>query len=131
MCVFCEIIKGNIPSKKIYEDESVVAILDISQATVGHTLIMPKDHFANLYEIDEETLKHLISVSKKLAIHYKNVDPQIVGVNLLNNNEEAAGQSVMHYHMHLIPRYKNDDLKIEFTSHQEDLDAIESKFKLA
>ena len=130
MCVFCEIIKGNIPSKKIYEDDKVLAILDISQATKGHTLIMPKDHFANLYEIDEETLKHLISVSKKLACHYKKIDENILGINILNNNEEAAGQSVMHYHMHLIPRYQDDDLKIKFTEHKLDLDEVEKQFKL-
>jgi len=130
MCVFCEIIKGNIPSKKIYEDDQVVAILDISQATLGHTLVMPKNHYANLYEIDDNTLSHLIKVTKMIAKHYKEVDPTIEGINLLNNNEEAAGQSVMHYHMHILPRRKNDDLLIQFKEHQYDLDDICNKLKI-
>jgi len=130
MCIFCEIIKGNIPSKKIYEDDKVLAILDISQATLGHTLVMPKEHFANLYDIDSETLAHLIKIVKKIALHYKKIDDTIEGINLLNNNEEAAGQSVMHFHMHILPRRKNDDLEVKFQEHQFDLDEICSKFKL-
>ena len=129
MCVFCEIIKGNIPSAKIYEDDKVLAILDISQATPGHTLVMPKEHYENLYEIDQDVLKHLIGVVKKIASHYKEVDSSILGINLLNNNEEAAGQSVMHYHMHILPRYEHDDLTIKFLEHKLDLNALAQKLK--
>ena len=130
MCVFCSIIKGDIPSRKIYEDDKVLAILDISQATLGHTLVMPKEHFENLYDIDENTLAHLIKVVKKIAKHYKQVDSNILGINLLNNNELQAGQSVMHYHMHILPRYKDDNLKIEFTDNSKGIDLAELQSKL-
>ena len=130
MCVFCEIIKGNIPSKKIYEDNDVLAILDISQATVGHTLVLPKNHYENLYDIDEEVLAKIVKTAKKIAKHYKEVDSSIEGINLLNNNEETAGQSVMHYHMHVLPRRKNDDLQIKFQEHQLDLDNLQKKYQL-
>ena len=132
MCVFCEIIKGNIPSKKIYEDDKVLAILDISQATKLHTLVMPKEHYENIFDIDEDTLAHLIKVVKKIANHYQKTNPEILGINLLNNNNEAAGQSVMHYHMHILPRYKNDNLKIEFTDNSAsiNIDELENQYKI-
>ena len=132
MCVFCEIIKGNIPSKKIYEDDKVLAILDISQATKLHTLVMPKEHYENIFDIDSDTLAHLIKVVKMIANHYKEMNPEILGINLLNNNNEAAGQSVMHYHMHILPRYKNDNLKIEFTDNSASIDLaeLENQYKI-
>ena len=125
MCVFCEIIKGNIPSKKIYEDDKVLAILDISQATRGHTLIMPKQHYENLFEIDNETLAHLITAAKKISTHYMEKDKNILGINLLNNNGTQAGQSVMHYHMHILPRYKDDNLDISFVDNSKNIDLDE------
>ena len=132
MCVFCEIIKGNIPSKKIYEDDKVLAILDISQATKLHTLVMPKEHYENIFDIDSDTLAHLIKVVKGIANHYEEMNPEILGINLLNNNNEAAGQSVMHYHMHILPRYKNDNLKIEFTDNSASIDLaeLENQYKI-
>ena len=100
MCVFCEIINGNIPSKKVYEDDDVLAILDISQATEGHTLVLPKKHFDNILEIDKETLSSVIEVvrvlSKKLI---KNLNAE--GCNVLNNCGEVSGQSVNHLHFHI------------------------------
>ena len=131
MCVFCEIIKGNIPSKKIYETEDVLAILDISQATPGHTLVMPKVHYDNLYEIDPIILNEVIRATQKIAMHYKNVDRNIIGINLLNNNEPGAGQSVMHYHMHILPRFKTDNLEIKFTdnSGNTDLAYLQRKYQ--
>ncbi len=118
-CIFCKIINKEIPSKIIYEDDLVIAILDLSQATYGHTLVMPKKHYANIYEIDNDTLAHLIKVVKELAIKLKN-KLHADGINILNNNDEAAGQTVMHYHIHILPRYKNDDLNINFTDHSKD-----------
>lgn len=118
-CIFCKIINKEIPSKIVYEDDLVIAILDLSQATYGHTLVMPKKHYANIYEIDDDTLAHLIKVVKELAIKLKN-KLHADGINILNNNAEAAGQTIMHYHIHILPRYKNDDLNISFTDHSKD-----------
>lgn len=120
MCIFCKIINGDIPSKKVYEDDDVLAILDISQATKGHTLVLPKKHYANLLEIPTEEYIKVMTRAKELAgkISAKlNAD----GCNILNNCKEAAGQTVMHYHVHIIPRYNNDDLKIEFTDHSKNI----------
>ena len=117
MCVFCEIVKGNIPSYKVYEDDVCIAILDISQATIGHTLVIPKKHFKNIFELDEETAMHLFKVvtnlSKKIS-KALNVD----NMNILNNNGALAGQSVDHFHIHIIPRYKDDNLEIKFSSNK-------------
>ncbi|MBO4218411.1 MAG: HIT family protein [Erysipelotrichaceae bacterium] len=123
MCLFCEIIEGNIPSKKVYEDDQVLAILDISQATRGHTLVMPKQHFRNIYDIDPQTLAHLIEVVRKLAIQITE-KTGAAGCNILSNNNEAAGQSVMHLHFHIIPRYPEDDWQFPTPSHDYDLDEI-------
>ena len=120
MCVFCKIIEGAIPSYKIYEDEKCLAILDISQATLGHTLVLPKKHFDDIFDIDEETVMHLAKIVNKIAKHYAKVLPDIAGINILNNNREKAGQTVMHYHIHIIPRYLNDDLvDMKFTDHSQ------------
>ena len=117
MCVFCEIVKGNIPSYKVYEDDVCIAILDISQATIGHTLVIPKKHFKNIFELDEETAMHLFKVitnlSKKIS-KALNVD----NMNILNNNGALAGQSVDHFHIHIIPRYEKDNLEIKFSSNK-------------
>lgn len=125
MCIFCEIIKGNIPSKKIYEDDNTLAILDISQATKGHTLILPKKHYANMLEIDDNDLKNVISTAKKVT-NMINAAYKPLGFNILNNCGEAAGQTVMHYHMHVIPRYADDKLVLKFedNSNKFDLDQI-------
>lgn len=131
MCVFCKIISGEFNSCKIYEDEKVLAILDLSQATYGHTLVMPKTHYENIFDLDEEVAKHLFSVVKKISNHYKEVIPTLKGINLLNNNNEAAGQTVMHYHMHIIPRYEDDDLvNMQFTEHKLNLEEICTNLKI-
>ena len=125
MCIFCKIINGEIPSKKVYEDDYVVAILDISQATKGHTLVLPKKHFSNLLEIDNVYYLMVMMVVKELSAKIVN-NLGAEGVNILNNCGEAAGQTVMHFHVHIIPRYKDDDLKIEFTNHSLDLEEIKN-----
>ena len=131
MCVFCKIASGEFSSHKIYEDEKVLAILDLSQATKGHTLVIPKKHYENIFDLDEETSKHLFNVVRKISKHYKETDKNIVGINLLNNNGPKAGQTVMHYHMHILPRYENDDLEnMHFTEHKLDLAEICSELKI-
>jgi len=126
MCIFCKIINGEIPSKKIYEDEDIVAILDISQATKGHTLVLPKKHFANILEIEDyEYLKVMDRVKDLASVITKTFNAS--GVNILNNCGETAGQTVMHFHVHIIPRYENTDVKIEFTSHEYNLDEIQKE----
>mgnify|MGYP000550289244 CR=1 FL=1 len=104
-CIFCKIAGGDIPSSTVYEDEQFRVLLDLSPATKGHALILPKQHYANIFEIDENILRDLIVLAKKVASAMKetlNCD----GVNIVQNNGEAAGQTVFHFHMHIIPRYK-------------------------
>lgn len=116
MCVFCNIIEGKIPSSKIYEDDDVLAILDISQAIKGHTLVMPKKHYENILQIPEDDYIKVMSKVKKIAqVILKAFDAK--GLNILNNCNEVSGQTVMHFHVHIIPRYNTDDIQIKFTDH--------------
>lgn len=128
MCVFCNIIQGIWDSKKIYEDDDVIAILDLSQATYGHTLVIPKKHFKNILEVDDETYNKVMKVVKDVC-HLLNKKLYPKGFNILNNCNEVAGQTVDHFHVHIIPRYDESDLKIEFTDHSKtiDLDQVLSK----
>ena len=131
MCVFCKIISGEYSSSKIYEDDKVLAILDLSQASYGHTLVMPKAHHENIFDLDDETAKHLFGVVKKISNHYQTVIPNLKGINLLNNNGSKAGQVVMHYHMHIIPRYDDDDLvDMKFTEHKLNLSEVCDNLKI-
>ncbi len=111
-CVFCKIISGEIPTNKVYEDENIVAILDISQATKGHTLIVAKKHYKNLYDIDENVAADIFRVIPKLANALKNAFHPI-GLNVLINTEKPL-QTVFHFHVHLIPRYPHDGVEIDF-----------------
>ncbi|MGM9971019.1 MAG: HIT family protein [Anaeroplasmataceae bacterium] len=120
MCVFCNIISGVWSSKKVYEDEDVIAILDLSQQTIGHTLVIPKKHYENILELPEELLNKVMTIAKKLCLLYKdklNCD----GFNIVNNCNEVAGQTVMHFHLHIIPRYKDDNSKLLFVNNISDL----------
>jgi histidine triad (HIT) family protein len=110
-CIFCKIINGDIPSYKIYEDENVLAFLDITQGTKGHTLVIPKKHVKNVYELDEETASQLFKVVPKIANALKKAFNPI-GLNIVNNNEQPL-QAVFHYHLHLIPRYQEDNVVIK------------------
>lgn len=107
-CIFCSIIKGDIPCAKVYEDEHVLAFLDLSQVTKGHTLVIPKVHKENVYELTPDIAKHIFEVMPKIANAIK-AEYNPIGLNILNNNGEHAGQSVFHFHMHLIPRYGKGD----------------------
>lgn len=116
-CIFCKIAAGEIPSATLYEDEEFRVILDLGPAAKGHALILPKAHYANLYEIPEETAAKAMKLAKKMAeamTKALNCD----GFNLVQNNGEVAGQTVFHFHMHLIPRYKGDGAGITWTPGQ-------------
>ena len=125
-CIFCKIANGEIPSRTIQENNMFRVVLDVGPATRGHALILPKEHAKNLYDLPEETTMETLKIAKAVAIKMKeklNCD----GVNLVQNNEEAAGQTVFHFHMHVIPRYENDGQKIGWKPGQpsgEELDAI-------
>ena len=110
-CIFCKIANGEIPSTTLYEDEDFRVILDLGPATRGHALLLPNNHFANLFELDDETAQKAILVAKKMAGKMKDA-LGADGFNLVQNNGEAAGQTVFHFHMHLIPRYENDNAGI-------------------
>ncbi len=125
-CIFCKIAAGEIPSKTIYEDDDFRVILDLGPATKGHALILPKEHYANLYELPEETAKKVICLAKKMAM-VMTEKLHADGFNLVQNNGEVAGQTVFHFHMHLVPRYKGDGQTIGWKPGKpsdEDLEAI-------
>lgn len=130
-CVFCKIANKDIPGKIVYEDDICLAFLDLSQTTDGHTLVIPKSHYKNILDVDDKTLSHLIKITKKLAnIIVTNLNAQ--GANILTNANEIAGQTVMHFHIHIIPRYDQaDQIEIRFTdrSEQVNLDNILNKIK--
>ena len=107
-CVFCKIVKGELPSAKVFENEHVLAFLDLSQVTKGHTLIIPKVHKENLFELTPEIAKNIFEVAPTIANALKETY-QPIGLNAVNNNGEKAGQSVFHFHLHLIPRYGEGD----------------------
>lgn len=117
MCIFCKIAEGQIPSYKIYEDELCLAFLDLSQSNIGHTLIVPKQHFDNIITIDNELAGHLFSVTSKLTKAISKA-LNINDFNILNNCGEIAGQSVHHFHIHIIPRKLNDNIKIALSSNE-------------
>ena len=125
-CIFCKIANGDIPSKTIYEDEEFRTILDLSPATKGHALILPKEHAANLYELPEEQAGKVLVVAKKVA-SLMSEKLACDGLNLVQNNGEVAGQTVHHFHLHLIPRYVDDGQEINWVpgeSTQEELEAV-------
>lgn len=112
-CIFCSIANGEIPSNTIYEDSDFRVILDIAPANLGHCLILPKSHAANVLELDEELVGKAHILAKKIAAAVKKATG-CDGVNILQNNGEAAGQTVHHYHVHIIPRLNGDSVQIGF-----------------
>ena len=110
-CIFCKIIRGEIPSYKVYEDELVIAILDVNPSSNGHTLVMPKEHFSDVTTTPKNILDHCFEVSQVIAqAQIKQL--HATGVNIITNAGKSAGQSGMHFHIHVIPRYENDGLDI-------------------
>ena len=130
-CIFCKIANGDIPSSTIYEDDFFRVILDLSPATKGHALILPKQHMANIFEMDDATAEKIFVLAKRIAKAMKsalNCD----GLNIVQNNGEVAGQTVFHFHMHIIPRYDNDGQHITWipgTSEAEEREAIANQIK--
>lgn len=106
-CIFCRIAAGEIPSKTLYEDEEFRVILDLGPATKGHALILPKNHYRNFFELPEDQAAKAMVLAKKMAIQMRE-RLHCDGFNLVQNNEEVAGQTVFHFHVHLIPRYHGD-----------------------
>ena len=106
-CIFCKIANGGIPSATLYEDEDFRVILDLGPATRGHALILPKEHYANVIALPEEVTAKAFILAKKMAAKMMEV-LHCDGVNVVQNNGEAAGQTVFHFHIHLIPRYEGD-----------------------
>ncbi len=129
-CIFCKIANKEIPSSVVYETENVIAILDLSQANQGHTLVMPKSHYANILELPDNIASELALATVKVA---KAIDEAFHpdGINILNNCKEAAGQTVMHVHVHIIPRMKDDGIEIELANNEGkyDLSSICNKIK--
>lgn len=112
-CIFCKIIKGEIPSATVYEDEDFKAILDISPAAKGHVILFPKKHTDNLFELDQESASKALLVAQKVGIALKE-ELGFDGMNILQNNGVEAGQTIFHYHIHLIPRRDGDGVTIDW-----------------
>lgn len=123
-CIFCKIVAGEIPSSKVYEDDHFLAFLDISQVTPGHTLVIPKKHARNLLEMTPDETADLFNVVSTVTKKVESAtQPQ--GMNIISNMEEIAGQSVFHTHVHILPRYsQDDDLKIDFIAHEPDFNHL-------
>ena len=112
-CIFCKIANGEIPSATVYEDSICRVILDVNPANKGHALIIPKEHFDNIYSMDAETAAKIFTIATEVAKAQKaELNPD--GLNILQNNGEAAGQTVFHFHMHLIPRYDGEKTIIDW-----------------
>lgn len=112
-CIFCKIARGDIPSATLYEDEEFRVILDLGPASKGHALVIPKIHAANLFELPDETAAKALVIAKKVAAQLKE-GLQADGLNVVQNNGAAAGQTVDHFHIHLIPRYENDTVNVKW-----------------
>lgn len=128
-CIFCKIANGEVPAKTLYEDDSYRVILDQGPATKGHALILPKEHYANLYELPEESAGEIMRLARKMAVK---MTERLAcgGFNLVQNNGDLAGQTVFHFHMHLIPRYQADRQKIGWKPQevsQEELEEVRNQ----
>ena len=110
-CIFCKLAGGEIPTATLYEDEDFRVILDANPAAKGHALIIPKEHYANLYELDDELAGKVLVLAKKMITKLTDI-LGCDGYNIVQNNGEAAGQTVFHFHMHLIPRFKDDGVGV-------------------
>ncbi len=122
-CIFCKIIKGEIPSFKVYEDDDTLAFMDINPASDGHALVIPKTHAKDVHAVSDDSISRTVVAAKKVAAAVeKTVTPG--GINLVQCNGPAAGQSVFHFHMHVLPRREGDDLKLNWGLKPGDMDAI-------
>ena len=124
-CIFCKLANGEIPTNALYEDDIVKVIFDANPAAKGHVLILPKEHFDNIYELDDDTAAHVFKVAAKISKAYKKV-LDFDGLNIVQNNGEVAGQTVFHFHMHIIPRIKGDTVKVGWVPGTADTGTIAS-----
>ena len=108
-CIFCKLANGDIPTATLYEDDDFRVILDAGPASKGHALILPKEHYANLYELDDQLAAKVLVLAKKMITKLTDI-LGCDGYNIVQNNGEAAGQTVFHFHLHMIPRYNNDNV---------------------
>ena len=109
-CLFCKIAKGEIPCSKLYEDDKILVFLDIMPVNKGHALVIPKEHYEDIFALPDDVLMDMASILKKVSIAVKH-GVEADGINLLMNNHEAAGQEILHAHFHVIPRHKGDGLQ--------------------
>jgi len=134
-CIFCKIVEAEIPAKVVYEDEYVLGFLDIKPINLGHTLIIPKNHYESLSDIPQETLEKVMSAGKKIADALKgNSSIKCEGVNLFLADGRVAGQEVFHLHLHIIPRFEGDNFGLKFPPHYgkisaEEIDAVYKKIR--
>lgn len=131
-CIFCKIVAGEIPSRTLFEDEDFKVLLDVGPAAKGHALILPKEHYANIYELPDELAGKAMKLAKRMAAHMTEV-LKCDGFNILQNNGEVAGQTVFHFHMHLIPRYKDGSEMILWEAKHfsdEEMDALAEQLKV-
>jgi len=128
-CIFCKIVSNEIPSQKIFEDETTFAFLDINPVSKGHALVIPKKHYETLVDVPEEELKQLIVSVKKVAQAILKAT-KASGFNILQNNGKVAEQLVNHIHFHVVPRFENDSIKFSIASNQEDVSELEKTAEL-
>ena len=130
-CIFCRIISGELPSRILYEDEETMAFMDAAGDVDGHVLVVPRKHVKNILDCDEETLFAVMRTVKKLSDHFTE-DCGYDGVNLLNASDESAGQSVPHFHVHIIPRKRNDGINTwpHLDGAKRDIDEVFQELKL-
>ena len=129
-CIFCDIIQNKKPAIRIYEDDRTIAFLDIAPLNRGHTLVIPRNHVAEIYHISEEDITAVAKTVRKVAVSLKKII-KCDGMNILNANEKAAWQEVGHLHFHVIPRWFNDDLKLQLTRKRLDIEEeLLTKLKL-
>ena len=124
-CLFCKIVAGDIPATKVHEDDRTIAFMDINPATRGHLLVIPREHSRNLLEIDDDDLARVAAGAKRLAVRMRE-RLGCDGINLLNSSEPAAWQTVFHFHMHVIPRYDDDPLRLPGAPQQVDQDELQA-----
>ena len=124
--IFSKIIAREIPAHIVYEDELVIAFLDIVQATKGHTLVVPKTEYSDIFDVPEDVLLHVMRVAQKVSKAIS-IAFQPEGMNILSNNGAVAGQTVFHFHLHLIPRYQREEIKISLKNNMSDLNTNDYK----
>lgn len=126
-CLFCKIVEGSIPSRTVYEDDLIKVIMNINPATNGHLLVIPKEHMENIIDTKEDIIMHSIKIIKEKLYPQLKEKLNCEGLTLAQNN--GLGQEIKHYHIHLIPRYPNDNADFQYDNEKDDLDVVFNKLK--